>query len=256
MSKLYTGLVSVSFRNKDVEEVVRLAKDAGLSCIEWGGDVHVPPKDREAAKKAAALSEKAGLFVSTYGSYFRLGKSHPGEFTDIAENARLLNAPTVRIWAYDKKRSECPDAEYRRVVEEGKKVFEIAARYGLRVHFEYHRQSLTETLHDAQRLFEDIAAANLSQHWQPNPELSFGENLTALSALGNIDVTHVFAWTYDKGNVRHPLSSQKSEWTSYLAAMRKNSPETQVAALEFFTDDSEKQFFEDAACLREMAESL
>ena len=37
------GLVSVTFRALPADEVLRLMLRSGLGCIEWGGDVHVPP---------------------------------------------------------------------------------------------------------------------------------------------------------------------------------------------------------------------
>ena len=37
------GLVSITFRNKTPREIVALMKRAGLSQVEWGGDVHVKP---------------------------------------------------------------------------------------------------------------------------------------------------------------------------------------------------------------------
>ena len=40
------GLVSVSFRNNTVEEIVKAVKYAGLSCIEWGSDVHAKNTDK------------------------------------------------------------------------------------------------------------------------------------------------------------------------------------------------------------------
>lgn len=49
MAQVKTGLVSVTFRQKSVEEIAALTAEAGLSGVEWGGDVHVPPGDREAA---------------------------------------------------------------------------------------------------------------------------------------------------------------------------------------------------------------
>ena len=40
-----TGLVSVSFRDKTPPEIIKAAAGAGLSCIEWGSDVHAPFSD-------------------------------------------------------------------------------------------------------------------------------------------------------------------------------------------------------------------
>ena len=41
------GLCSVSFRKHTPEEILRAMKDAGLSVIEWGSDVHCPPEKAE-----------------------------------------------------------------------------------------------------------------------------------------------------------------------------------------------------------------
>ena len=53
MAQVKTGLVSVTFRQKSVEEIAALTAEAGLSGVEWGGDVHGLPGDREAARRAA-----------------------------------------------------------------------------------------------------------------------------------------------------------------------------------------------------------
>ena len=68
-----TGVVSVSFRQLSVDEVISYTKAAGLLAIEWGSDVHAPYTDMErieyiakaqaeaeAAAKAQAEAEKAG----------------------------------------------------------------------------------------------------------------------------------------------------------------------------------------------------
>ena len=41
------GLVSVSFRQHSPEEILPAVKAAGLSCVEWGSDVHAPCNDIE-----------------------------------------------------------------------------------------------------------------------------------------------------------------------------------------------------------------
>ena len=49
MSRLQPGLCSVTFRRCSAAEIVELATRAGLRCIEWGGDVHVPHGDLRTA---------------------------------------------------------------------------------------------------------------------------------------------------------------------------------------------------------------
>ena len=46
MSDYTLGLVSISFRKHTPEEIIQAVKAAGLSCIEWGSDVHAPPHDK------------------------------------------------------------------------------------------------------------------------------------------------------------------------------------------------------------------
>ena len=52
MNAIRTGLTSVTFRQKTIDEIVALARKAQLDGIEWGGDVHVPAGDVQAARHA------------------------------------------------------------------------------------------------------------------------------------------------------------------------------------------------------------
>ena len=47
MSEYTLGLVSISFRKHIPEEIIKAVKSAGLTCIEWGSDVHAPCRDTE-----------------------------------------------------------------------------------------------------------------------------------------------------------------------------------------------------------------
>ena len=55
------GLTSVTFRHLDFRQIPACCAQAGLSCIEWGGDVHVPPATPDRAVQAARLTAAAGL---------------------------------------------------------------------------------------------------------------------------------------------------------------------------------------------------
>ena len=50
-----SGVVSVSFRPNSVEEIINAAKNANLSLIEWGSDVHSPAGDTLLAEKISKL---------------------------------------------------------------------------------------------------------------------------------------------------------------------------------------------------------
>ena len=66
------GICSITFRRKNPDEIVRLAEQAGLDAIEWGGDVHVPAGDTAVARRVGQITLDAGLSVSSYGSYERV----------------------------------------------------------------------------------------------------------------------------------------------------------------------------------------
>ena len=44
------GLVSITFRDLEANEIIDLVKKSGLTAIEWGGDVHVPHGDFNRAR--------------------------------------------------------------------------------------------------------------------------------------------------------------------------------------------------------------
>ena len=67
------GVVSASFRNMGVEEIIELTKTAGLDAIEWSGDIHVPPGELANAKQVGDATRKAGILTPSYASYYHAG---------------------------------------------------------------------------------------------------------------------------------------------------------------------------------------
>ncbi len=215
------GLTSVTFRNKSISQITKLVKESGLSVIEWGGDIHCPPNDKESAKLAFAEIEKAELSVSSYGSYFRLGVNEVCEFEDICETAKLLHTDTVRIWGYNKDHDDVSQKEYEKCVKDAREISDIAARFGITVCFEYHRNTLTRSATFAKKLIEDIGRENIRLYWQPNPEISHKANCKELEqVLPYVVNIHCFHWTWDGKNVRHPLSEGEKNGKTILILRR------------------------------------
>ncbi|MCX7868671.1 MAG: hypothetical protein N2322_01855, partial [Terrimicrobiaceae bacterium] len=109
------GLVSISFRQLAPAEIVRLCTRAGLGLVEWGGDVHVPHGNLEAAKSVRRLTADAGLHTAAYGSYLRLGQPEPS-LEAVLDTAAELGAPVVRVWAGSKGSAEATPEDWSRVV--------------------------------------------------------------------------------------------------------------------------------------------
>ena len=73
--KYNLGLVSVSFRPFAPEEILKAMANTGLTCIEWGSDVHAPYNNVEKLNQIVSLQKQYGITCCSYGTYFRLGET-------------------------------------------------------------------------------------------------------------------------------------------------------------------------------------
>jgi len=164
---LRSGLVSITFRKKTPLEICALCKKANLSCVEWGGDVHVPPKGNK-AKETLHLTKEHGLLVSSYGSYFRLGQG-AGAFMYNLEEAVNLTAPVIRIWAGTAGSREYHPEERKALTEELMMVSEKAYDANVRVALEYHPNTLMDDRESVKQLMKETKGEAYSPlfYWQP-----------------------------------------------------------------------------------------
>lgn len=242
-----TGLTSVTFRQKTMEEVVALASLGGLCAIEWGGDIHCPPGQLQRARVAREATEKAGLTVSSYGSYYPLGQDPSGKaFNPVLQTALVLEAPVIRIWAGSQpSRLVSPD-QRQTLAKEARTLCDLAGEKGIVVGFEYHHGSLTDEAESALRLVEDIDRPNCKLYWQEDYTLPFQENVRAVQLLQNhIIRMHVFAW--DASGVRMPLQEKRTQWTAYLDNWQTSQG---LCLLEFVQNDDPTVFLADCKILQ------
>jgi hypothetical protein len=229
------GLVSVTFRQLGVAEVVALAAGAGLRAIEWGADVHVPSP--AAARDAAARCADAGLAVPSYGSYHRGG---PG-FADVLRVAVALGAPRIRVWAG--RHGSATEPDRATVVADLADAADLAAREGVEVCLEYHANTLTDTLKSTVDLLGAVPAVR--PYWQPAAGDRPAAALAAVEVLAPV-TAHVFTW--DEAGRRLPLAAGERLWRPVLAALAR-LPGPRHALLEFVRDDDPAAFAADAATL-------
>ncbi|MGE4488006.1 MAG: sugar phosphate isomerase/epimerase family protein [Kiritimatiellales bacterium] len=250
-----TGLCSVTFRQLTAVQIISLVKEAGLDAIEWGGDVHVPPGNRLIADEVRRRTLDEGLAVSSYGSYYRIldEQGRVQDFEPVLESALALGTNTIRIWAGCAGSDVMGDSDRSRLVEEGGRIAAEAAGQGVRIAFEFHRNTLTDTNESAERLLKEIGHANLYMYWQPiwwGPEVAY--RLQGLEMLRKrILNLHVFYWLYDavkEQREQRPLSDGRQDWSRYLAA--ELSSGDHFALLEFVRNNEPSQFLRDAATLR------
>ena len=188
------GLVSVSFQGLSPEEIIRIAKDAGLNRIEWGSDVHAPFDDAERLSTIAACQRSAGLRCSFHGTYFVLGRDDPAVLSGYIAAAKCLDTSVLRLW--------CGNQRLRRLYAAGaagtlwrlpqRCVYRAGA--GGYMCMECHNHTLTDTKESALALMEAISSPAFRMYWQPNQLRSEQENLQYLKLLRPyIVLVHVFS---------------------------------------------------------------
>ena len=243
-----SGLVSITFREHSPRHIVDLVSQAGLEAIEWGGDVHVPHGDIQQARLVKNLTLDAGLEVSSYGSYYRAGATDPREFAPIVDTAHELGAPTIRIWAGDQGSEACDDTYKSRVVDLTQQAADLAAHAEIRVAFEFHANTLTDTNESARLLLEAVDHPNVETYWQPPPGSTPAHNLEGIDSVAPwISNLHVFTWHTDTHN-RLPLVAREPDWMRYLSRIAA-SPRGRFALIEFVQGDADEAFLQDAATL-------
>ena len=247
------GLVSVTFKHMPCEDVIHYAHKAQLKSIEWHGRNHVPHGDLETARRIGQRTRAAGLAVAAYGSYYVLGQSEDMglSFDTVLQTAEALDAPMIRVWAGHQSPDETSNRIRATILEEARRMADLAAEKRIKVVFEFHKDTLTQTATSCAALLGDLDHPNVGTYWQPAPELDVSRNLNELrTVLPWLAGLHVFHWGPTHMD-RHPLAQGESDWTQYLA-VAQTCPGLLNVLLEFVKGGTVEQFNEDAATLHRL----
>ncbi len=164
MNSFKIGLCSVTFRKKSAEEVIEIAKNAGVDYIEWGGDIHV--KTVEDALRVKALCDNAGIKISSYGSYFNSADYSEEKWILVCEISKAMGASSVRIWLGKKDSEKTDSSEYLTLLENTKKMCDIAAGYGLVVCPECHDNTFNNNTDAFLRFMKELQKDNFKTYFQ------------------------------------------------------------------------------------------
>ena len=250
------GLVSITFQQLAVEQVVELSKASGLMGIEWSGTPHHVPHDNiEKAAYAADITSQAGLEVAAYGSYYRVGVSEDEglSFASVLETADTLGTGVLRVWAGRKNSQDVDDVYWKRIVDESRRIAELAAARDIRVVYEFHEGTLTNTYESCKRLLETVNHPNVLTYWQPLHGTGAEENCEGMELIMPwIAGVHVFHW-WPTHEMRHLLEVGKGNWIQYFDKF-KDLSEDVYGLLEFTKDDSPKNLKADVATLKNLIE--
>lgn len=251
------GLVSVTFRPLSPAEVIRVAAEAGLQGIEWGGDVHVPHGDVDIAKQVGVATREAGLEVAAYGSYYRAGGDVEPSIEAVLESALALGAPLIRVWAGNKGSADVSEEFRQGVVEDLRRICDLAQAAGVGIATEYHGGTLTDTQASCRDLIRQVNHPRLQTLWQPlrrgfaDPRTA--ENLEDLKdVLPELANVHVYEWYNDEeGRTQRASLDSRGQWAEYM-------PQIQTAVgdrwmlLEFLPGDDPAVLGQEAAALRDL----
>jgi 3-dehydroshikimate dehydratase len=250
-----TGLCSITFRKLSIDEIISLSTQAGIDGIEWGGDVHVPHGDLDTARFVAEATRAAGLEVSSYGSYYRLGRSEDERlnFQTVLDTALALGAPMIRVWPGTHGSADTLPEHREQIESELRRIATQAAEADIQIGLEYHYNTLTDSLESTLNLLKAVDHPNLTTYWQPwfdrDRQAILDEIPQLLPYLSNL---HVYSWeSTDTGWNRLALSDKSDFWTEALSRADQ-APGDRWAILEFVRDDKPEQFLHDATTLREM----
>lgn len=248
------GLVSITFRQLSPAEVCRVAADAQLEGIEWGGDVHVPAGQIGIAQEVAAMTADHGLTVAAYGSYYRAGHADPDEFASILDSAQALGTPLIRIWCGKQGSEEIDPADRETVVADCRRIAELADGAGRTIACEWHGNTLTDTSASSAQLFNEVNHPAFKTYWQPRTGGSPTQSIKDMdAALLRLVGLHVFHWTMDPVE-RRPLAEGEAVWPDYFAKAATCPAAAKgddlFALLEFVRDDDPANLGADAATLR------
>lgn len=247
------GLCSVTFRRLDVANVVERAASVGLECIEWAGDVHVPPGDAASAQRARELTEQAGLAVASYGSYLRFEGTDAEarrEGEGVLDSARALGAPRVRVWAGSTGSAGTSTAERDRVVRRVQEFADAAAADGIGVGLEFHGGTLTDEIDSTLDLLAEVGCATLTSYWQPHQGMPAPQALETLRrVLPRASTIHVFSWW--PLSERLPLTERAELWEGAFALLAAEGSDRD-ALLEFVPGDDPDLLRREAEALRSL----
>ncbi len=248
------GLVSVTFRELSVKEIIKLARDNGLKYIEWGGPPHVPMGNVKLARRVKRLMHGAGIKCPSYGSYYGVTyndwESAPLPFKRVCKTAKALGASIIRIWAGWPGCGEIDAKGEQRAVAHTKMIANVAKKYGLTLAFECHWGTITEDYHRSIEFLKKIDCDNVKIYYQPNPHKSVEYNLEAARALlpwtTNVHVCnhHFIEGKFHKDS----LEAGQLEWCKYLSVLENG--DDRVYYLEFMPDGTPASLPTECQCLK------
>ena len=242
------GMTSLTLKEEPVENVIKYAKEVGLSGIEWGvSDLHMPLCHKEQAKKIKKLSRENGIEIFSLGSYCDMLDRKDCDKT--LETAIMLSAPIIRLWAGTNNWKDSDNATIEIIISNTLYMSSIAKNNGIQLGFEYHTNTLTEGADNAVNLMEVIDDKNVGLYWQPSGNISAEENLAEFRKVMPYLIGNLHVHNHNSEQGYQPLSDIKDNLKLYYNDIKEKDYNLMI---EFVKDSSVENLLADAKTLHNL----
>ena len=169
--EMQTALCTIAFRDRPVEAVLDLARDAGFDGVEpWGKPPHIrEPYDPDQVARLAEAVRTRGMVVSQHGSYANpLSDDFEREIAESLQAAQTLGTDKIRVWAGRSGSAEAPDSEWEVATSGFRRYADRASEQGVTLVLEMHNGYLSDSAEGSLRLIREVDRPNFRLNYQPN----------------------------------------------------------------------------------------
>lgn len=242
------GMTSLTLREESIENVIKYAKEAGISGIEWGvSEKHASIEDDSFIERIKTESQKNGIEIFSLGSYCNMTDKADCDRT--LEVAVKLGAPVIRLWAGRKSIEECDDEYKNTVIENSVYMAEKAGELNIKLGFEYHSYTLTETADSAVELIKEINQSNVGLYWQPDGNLSVEENIKDRNKVLPFLVGNIHIQNYSETKGYMLLEEISDRISKYFEDIKDKDYNVMI---EFVKDSLPENVIKDAVTLKKL----
>ena len=170
-------------------------------------------------------------------------------FDTVLDTAVALDAPLIRVWAGNKGSESADEVWWEKVIKESREIADKAEQENIKIAYEYHGGTLTDTNETAIKLLKEVDHSNIYTYWQPPHHMSVKNRQQDLkNVLPWLTNMHVFYW---ESHDRFPLKNGAEDWQKYFSEVLKTD-RNHYAMIEFVQNGDPEQFLNDAEVLKSL----
>jgi L-ribulose-5-phosphate 3-epimerase UlaE len=241
------GFTSTTFRQLNVDQVIDLALKSKSECIEWGGDIHIKTLDQ--AIEVKSKCNNAGIVISSYGSYYRVGSGNAEEWKRICEIAAAMGARTIRVWLGTVGSRLTGNKRYKKMLKDGKHMSEIASEYGLIIASECHANTYNDSLASSLKFLQDIKVDNFKTYYQSRYQHKAEDLQRLVKTISFVENVHL---SFSELERMQLLRKKDNSFIPEIIKILKESCFKGNILLEYVRGAERDNFIQDIARLREL----